>query len=82
MLSALGQLAPNDTARRRALAWSESRGVPENDEVRFLRDIRAIGKGRYAQRLAAIMLKEGSGPQAPKYIVDAITYIGNRLGHP
>ncbi|MCB9653809.1 MAG: AAA family ATPase [Deltaproteobacteria bacterium] len=77
MSTALVQLAPGKTARTRAAAWATAKAV--SDELRFLKDIEAIGKGRYAQRLAATMKKKGGGAQGPEYIMTALTFLKDRV---
>lgn len=79
MATALKQLAPGKTAEDRAAAWATSKSVPADEEARFLKDIEAIGKGRYAQRLASTMLKKRSGDQAPRYISDALAFLRRQL---
>jgi len=44
------------------------------DAERLVKDITAIGKGRYAQRLACIIQKD----ICPPYIKDAIEYVAKR----
>lgn len=48
------------------------------DPVKFLKDIDSIGKGRFAQRLAAVMLDRKT-TTFPKYISDAFVYLQCRL---
>jgi putative ATP-dependent endonuclease of OLD family len=75
MASALHQLAPGPTAKLRATAWGKSTKVKSEEEDRFLKDIEAIGKGRYAQRLAATMKKTAKGPQGPSYVMDSLAFL-------
>ena len=44
------------------------------DAIRFLKDITAIGKGRFAQRLAGTLTKD----ICPPYIKEAIEYVAKR----
>lgn len=74
----LRELAPSTAAKDRAKAW-EKEGVQNDDAKRFLADIRAIGKGRFSQRLAGTMKPRKSGPQGPKYIIDAIKYLTEKV---
>lgn len=65
----LAELAESDSARERARAW---KGNPSKlDTVRYLEDIAAIGKGRFAQRLATRV----RGDRCPPYIRKAVEYV-------
>jgi putative ATP-dependent endonuclease of OLD family len=65
----LEELTDNGAAQTRAQEWSAK---PETlDADRFLKDITAIGKGRFAQRLASTIKKN----LCPAYIKDAIEYV-------
>ena len=66
------ELAPSTPAETRATAWMKAPATV--DIPRFLSDINAIGKGRFAQRLATNM-KTGS---CPPYIKDALDYVAAR----
>jgi putative ATP-dependent endonuclease of OLD family len=48
------------------------------DPVKFLKDIDSIGKGRFAQRLASVMLDK-KVKACPKYISDAFVHLRDRL---
>ena len=48
------------------------------DPVKFLKDIDSIGKGRFAQRLAAVMADKKI-TACPKYISDAFVHLRDRL---
>lgn len=74
---ALLALAPSRSAEIRAKALGETE--EELDTKRLLTDIRAIGKGRFAQRLAATMKRRPSGPQGPGFIIDAIEYLAKKV---
>jgi putative ATP-dependent endonuclease of OLD family len=80
MATALADLAVTKRAKARAQAWIAAQKVSAEDEARFLKDISTIGKGRFAQRLAARILRREGSPyaQGPRYIVDAITYLVSR----
>ena len=68
------ELAPGDAARRRAENW---RAHPETlDPIDMLKDISAIGKGRFAQRLST---RVHSG-RWPDYMRDGIEYVRNLCG--
>lgn len=73
----LCDLAPSQAAKNRAEAW-EKDGARIDDEKQLLADIGAIGKGRFAQRLAVTMTRQPNAPQGPKYIVDAIAYLATK----
>lgn len=79
MAAALEELAPGKTAKDRADAWLAAKSVPASDEERFMKDIEAIGKGRYAQRLASSIVKRSGGAQAPPYIANALTFLREKL---
>ncbi len=69
MCTALTELAPSSTARSRAQVWQKN---PEAlDSTQLLRDINAIGKGRFAQRLATLIETQA----CPSYILGAIDYV-------
>lgn len=76
MSNTLRALTEVAVARQRAQGWHDH---PESlDEARFLADINAIGKGRYAQRLASVI--SGMKSKAcPDYVKDAITYVADRV---
>ncbi len=66
------ELTKNGAAKKRAQGW---RQVPDSlDPEQFLSDIEAIGKGRFAQRLATRL----TGNACPSYIRDAIKYVADQ----
>ena len=68
----LGELAPGDASKARALAW---RTDPDSlDPERMLRDIIAIGKGRFAQRLSTRI----TAGHWPDYMREGIEYVRSR----
>lgn len=72
----LADLTTNGAARGRAIGW---RADPSSlDAERFLKDIEEIGKGRFAQRLAA-RLRPGA---CPDYIERAINHVVTRVSQP
>lgn len=76
MCNALIVSAPSNKARKRAEEWLAARQVPEEDEELFLTDIEAVGKGRFAQRLAATMKAKPQGAdEGPKYVLAALDYL-------
>jgi len=72
MTTTLIELAESAAAKARAEAWRKD---PKNyDKDRMLGDIAAIGKGRFAQRLAS-NIKDKT---CPKYILSAFDYVATR----
>jgi putative ATP-dependent endonuclease of OLD family len=72
MCRTLTELTESKVARARAEGWSKA---PATLEVpTFLSDITAIGKGRFAQRLASRI----SGKLCPAYIKEALAYVSAR----
>jgi len=70
----LNELAPGPLARTRAAEWG---GSPATlNAVQFLKDIDAIGKGRFSQRLSAKIIPG----VCPQYIADAIAHVQARCG--
>jgi putative ATP-dependent endonuclease of OLD family len=68
----LVELAPGNTAKARAQAW---RANPATlDPVQFLKDITAISKGRFAQRLSTRIV----AGHCPIYVRNAIEYVRAR----
>ncbi|GAA0913110.1 ATP-dependent endonuclease [Rothia nasimurium] len=69
---AVAGLTTNRAMKVRFEGWAN---VPETmDEVRFLKDIDSIGKGRLAQRLASLLIE--TPPSAiPSYISDAFDHL-------
>lgn len=72
MCRALSELADSKVARTRAEGWSKTPATL--DVPTLLSDITAIGKGRFAQRLATIM----KGKMCPAYIKEALAYVSAR----
>jgi putative ATP-dependent endonuclease of OLD family len=65
-------LSENNAAKKRAKAWQDD---PKSfDPAQYLADIGAIGKGRFAQRLATRL----TGTKCPTYILEAIAYVKDR----
>ncbi len=74
LCSTLSELTTNGAAKKRAAAWKEE---PDSlDPVQMLKDIDAIAKGRFAQRLASQL----KGDLCPKYIRDAVTFLAAKCG--
>ena len=72
MCDVIEALTGNGAARTRAKAWKEKPASFDSDQ--FIADIEAIGKGRYAQRLATRLVDHA----CPKYISEGIKYVADR----
>lgn len=77
MPQALRDLAQTNAARIRADGWLADANSLDPEQV--LKDIEAIGKGRFAQRLAT-SLKKSKGVQGPQHVLDAIDFIAKKVG--
>lgn len=76
MSTAIEQLTNNGAAKVRAAAW---KAKPASlDAEKFLTDITAIGKGRYAQRLSTIIAANTKSLACPEYISSAIKYVSDK----
>lgn len=73
MCATLAELTQSGAARKRADEWKEHPDAADVD--RLLRDIEAIGKGRFAQRLATRINHD----KCPDYVREAIYYIRDQL---
>ncbi len=72
MMGALKELTTNEKAKERATGWLAS---PKSvDESQLIKDIEEVGKGRYAQRLASLMVND----RIPKSIKKAIAFVAKR----
>jgi putative ATP-dependent endonuclease of OLD family len=70
------ELSRNKQARQRAASWRDN---PRSLDVDlFLGDIEVIGKGRFAQRLAARISKT-KGKACPDSVKEAIAYVAKRV---
>lgn len=67
------ELTDNGAARKRAEGWRDAPDTIDPDQ--FLKDIEAIGKGRFAQRLATRL----KGNACPPYILDAIKHVTDQF---
>lgn len=66
------QLADSGAVQKRAKEWlKEPHSI---DEIQIIKDITSIGKGRFAQRLAANM----TSSDCPEYIKKAIKYVADK----
>lgn len=75
---AMETLVASEAAQTRMKQWAKA---PTTLDVEaFLKDIDAVGKGRFAQRLASIIV-ESDLTQCPKYVVDGVKYVSNRCEH-
>ena len=73
MCATLTELTKVAVAKKRADAWKADPATLDPD--RFIKDIKAIGKGRFAQRLATRI----NNDICPDYIRDAVTYLKDLL---
>jgi len=73
MCQTLAELTASGTAKKRAEGWKANPNTL--DDARFLSDIEAIGKGRFAQRLATRI----SSDNCPRYIRNAINHVKEAL---
>ncbi len=71
MCETIIELTSNGKAKERACKWKKTPATINKSQ--FLKDIEAIGKGRFAQRLASHINKD----QCPEYIHKAIQYVAN-----
>lgn len=69
LCNTLSELTTNGAAKKRAAVWKEDPNSLDPDQM--LKDIDAIAKGRFAQRLASRL----KGDACPKYIRDAVTFL-------
>jgi len=76
-LNAVKELSTNEKMHARFEALHADPSSLE--ATQFLKDIESIGKGRFAQRLAAVIDK-GDADVCPQYIKDALDYLRERLG--
>jgi putative ATP-dependent endonuclease of OLD family len=74
MCDTLSELTTNGAAKKRAAAWKED---PDSlNPEQMLKDIDAISKGRFAQRLTSRL----KGDLCPNYIRDAVTFLAAKRG--
>jgi putative ATP-dependent endonuclease of OLD family len=71
----MNALATNDSMEPRMQCWAADVTSVNTDE--FLSDIEAVGKGRFAQRLASIITESGT-KASPKYISKAVKYVADK----
>lgn len=62
-------------AKGRIRAWADDPQTLEPKQ--FLKDIDRIGKGRFAQRLASVLI-EKDAKECPSYLVEGIEYVAER----
>ena len=75
---AMQDVSASVRARERMMGWAKE--LATLDVEMFLRDIEAVGKGRFAQRLASVILESGL-KACPKYILDGVTYVVSKCQH-
>jgi len=69
---AMEGLGRSSGARQRMQAWAADPSTL--DVSRFLRDVESVGKGRFAQRLASIIV-ESEVTECPQYILDGVKHV-------
>jgi putative ATP-dependent endonuclease of the OLD family len=74
-VKAMNVLGINKRMKQRMRAWAADRDDLEIDV--FLRDIEGVGKGRFAQRLASIILGSGT-KNCPKYIRNGVKFVADK----
>lgn len=75
---AMDSLGRSAHARKRMRGWAED---PDTLDVKvFLKDIENVGKGRFAQRLASIVIESGL-TECPQYIADGVNYVASNSQH-
>jgi len=75
---AMEHLGCSARARERMKGWSKD---PDTLDVEtFLKDIENVGKGRFAQRLASIIV-ESDLTHCPQYIADGVKYVSSKCKH-
>ena len=72
---AMATLSRIDARKQRMRDWAED--TSSFDAKAFLADIEAVGKGRFAQRLASIIAESGT-KQCPPYILAGIEHVATR----
>jgi putative ATP-dependent endonuclease of the OLD family len=74
-VEAMNVLGLNKPMKERMRGWSTN--IDDLDIGVFLHDIDNVGKGRFAQRLASIIL--GSGTKTcPKYVLDGLKFVAEK----
>jgi putative ATP-dependent endonuclease of OLD family len=73
---AINGLTDNKERRKRFKSLADDPTALEPDQ--FLKDINSVGKGRFAQRLASILVA-GKNDFCPSYIKAALHYLKERL---
>jgi putative ATP-dependent endonuclease of OLD family len=72
----MGELTSNTAAKARANAW---KGEPASlDTEKMLKDIDAIGKGRFAQRWAH-HISRAKSKGCPQSVLEALEYVASRV---
>lgn len=75
---AMDSLGRSAIARKRMRGWVED---PDTLDVEtLLKDIENVGKGRFAQRLASIIV-ESDLTHCPQYIADGVKYVSSKCKH-
>jgi putative ATP-dependent endonuclease of the OLD family len=72
---AMDNLGRSARAKERMAGWAKDMETLEVET--FVKDIENVGKGRFAQRLASIIV-ESDLKHCPQYIVDGVQYVSSR----
>jgi putative ATP-dependent endonuclease of OLD family len=72
---AMKSLGGNSKIRERMKIWAAAPGTLDVDA--FLKDIESVGKGRFAQRLASIIV-ESNLTACPKYILKGVEHVADK----
>lgn len=75
---AMDHLGSSARARERMRNWAQD--PAKLDAETFLKDVESVGKGRFAQRLASIIVDSGL-THCPQYIIDGVKYVSSQCKH-
>lgn len=76
MLRTLCTLTSNGAAQERCKAWAKD--ATQLDPIQFMKDLKEVGKGHFAQRLSSVLKPE----YCPEYIKRAIENIVAKVSNP
>ena len=72
---AMNTIDSSALARKRMQGWAA--GPASLDARTFIGDVELVGKGRFAQRLASIIV-ESDLTECPDYILEGIKYVADK----
>jgi putative ATP-dependent endonuclease of OLD family len=75
---AMEELRENSRACGRMKEWAQDPSALDIDT--FLKDIEFVGKGRFAQRVASIIM-ESDLTKCPGYIIEGVAYVASKCQH-